>query len=104
MRILAIILVLFASVPITLAQESKSLDTLRSEARSLMNQTRQFLLNTYTEIQSRTGMTNEELFISGVGLGVGFLIANTIGAGGVLTLVSMGAGAYVGKLIATDVK
>lgn len=104
MRILVIILVLFGSIQVTMAQEITSLDSLRTEARNLLNQTRQFLLNTYTEIRTRTGMSDEELFMSGVGLGVGFLFANIVGAGGVLTLVSMGAGAYVGKVIATDIE
>lgn len=74
---------------------------LRAEAREILLLSRDLLGSAYDEVKRATKLNDDQLYGAGIGALGGLLLGNFVGARGLLSIGFIGAGAYLGQVIAT---
>lgn len=74
---------------------------LRAEAREILLMSRDLIGSAYEEVKRYTKLSDDQLYGAAVGALGGLLVGDVVGARGLLSLALIGAGAYVGQVIAT---
>ncbi len=110
MRVIVILLISFligALAAPALAQPAgsetdRAVAEFRSQAKDILMQSREVLIEVYDQAKNLTGLSDEELYGAGVGLLAGFVVADFLGAAGLVSLATVGVGGYLGHWVVTD--